>query len=190
MHKELHTEQDLLQRLANGERSAIEHIYKQHYKTIVGWIMKNGGDEHDAADVCQEAVIVLYEKAQQEDFRLTCKVTTYLYAITRNIWYKKVRENKAEPIIADEDQEDNISMNYEEDLKAHNERELYFEQLENALEQLGEPCSSLIRAYYYEDKNMQEIAKRFNYTNADNAKNQKYKCLNRLKKIFYSAEVK
>lgn len=190
MHKELNTEQDLLQRLADGDREAIERIYKQHYKTIVGWIVKNGGDEHDAADVCQEAVIVLYEKAQQEDFRLTCKITTYLYAITRNIWYKKVRGNSVEVISADEDQEDNLSMNYAEDLKAHHERELYFEQLESAMEQLGEPCRSLLRAFYYESKNMQEIAGMFRYTNADNAKNQKYKCLARLKKIFYSAEVK
>jgi len=31
---------------------------------------------------------------------------------------------------------------------------------------------------------MVEIAGDFGYTNADNAKNQKYKCLMRLKKIF------
>jgi hypothetical protein len=33
---------------------------------------------------------------------------------------------------------------------------------------------------------MQEIAAAFGYTNADNAKNQKYKCLVRLKKIFFT----
>jgi hypothetical protein len=33
---------------------------------------------------------------------------------------------------------------------------------------------------------MQEIALSFGYTNAENAKNQKYKCLMRLKKIFFT----
>lgn len=33
---------------------------------------------------------------------------------------------------------------------------------------------------------MQELAKQFGYTNADNAKTQKYKCLLRLKKIFFA----
>jgi hypothetical protein len=33
---------------------------------------------------------------------------------------------------------------------------------------------------------MQEIAASFGYTNADNAKNQKYKCLMRLKKLFFT----
>ena len=37
-----------------------------------------------------------------------------------------------------------------------------------------------------EKKSMEEIAKSFGYTNADNAKNQKYKCLMRLKKIFFT----
>jgi hypothetical protein len=34
--------------------------------------------------------------------------------------------------------------------------------------------------------NMQDIALQFGYTNSDNAKNQKYKCLMRLKKLFFS----
>jgi hypothetical protein len=51
---------------------------------------------------------------------------------------------------------------------------------------LGEPCKSLLHAFYIEKKSMQEIAGSFGYTNAENAKTQKYKCLMRLKKIFFS----
>jgi len=32
---------------------------------------------------------------------------------------------------------------------------------------------------------MEEITEKFGYNNADNAKNQKYKCLKRLKKVFF-----
>jgi DNA-directed RNA polymerase specialized sigma subunit len=58
--------------------------------------------------------------------------------------------------------------------------------MESALSKLGEPCKSLIEAYYFQKKNMQEIAANFGYTNADNAKTQKYKCLMRLKKLFFT----
>ena len=58
--------------------------------------------------------------------------------------------------------------------------------MENAINHLGEPCKSLLEAYYLQKQNMQVIAANFGYTNADNAKNQKYKCLMRLKKIFFS----
>jgi predicted DNA-binding protein YlxM (UPF0122 family) len=54
-----------------------------------------------------------------------------------------------------------------------------------ALEGLGEPCKSIIEDFYIADLSMEEISVKFNYTNADNAKNQKYKCLQRLKKLFF-----
>lgn len=74
----------------------------------------------------------------------------------------------------------------EEDLAEHEKRDEEFEILEKAIGSLGEPCKSLIEAFYVQKKNMQEIAGQFGYTNADNAKNQKYKCLMRLKKLFFA----
>lgn len=58
--------------------------------------------------------------------------------------------------------------------------------MESAMNKIGEPCKSLLDAYYIQKKNMQEIATGFGYTNADNAKTQKYKCLMRLKKLFFA----
>jgi hypothetical protein len=51
---------------------------------------------------------------------------------------------------------------------------------------LGEPCRGIIKDFYVDHLNMIEIADKYGYTNADNAKNQKYKCLQRLKKIYFS----
>jgi hypothetical protein len=58
--------------------------------------------------------------------------------------------------------------------------------MDKAIQGLGEPCKSLLEAFYLQKMNMQEIAGSFRYTNAENAKTQKYKCLMRLKKIFFS----
>ena len=72
----------------------------------------------------------------------------------------------------------------DEELERHEQRNRDFLVMEQAMNNLGEPCKSLLEAYYMEKKSMVEIAGDFGYTNADNAKNQKYKCLMRLKKIF------
>jgi DNA-directed RNA polymerase specialized sigma24 family protein len=72
----------------------------------------------------------------------------------------------------------------EEEMERHEQRNQDFQIMEQSLNSLGEPCRSLLKAYYLEMKSMVEIAGDFGYTNADNAKNQKYKCLMRLKKIF------
>ena len=72
----------------------------------------------------------------------------------------------------------------DEELERHEQRNRDFLNMEQAMNNLGEPCKSLLEAYYLGKKSMVEIAGDFGYTNADNAKNQKYKCLMRLKKIF------
>jgi len=74
----------------------------------------------------------------------------------------------------------------EEDVEEYEKRDLEFAMMEKAIGSLGEPCKSLIEAFYIQKRNMQDIASQFGYTNADNAKNQKYKCLMRLKKLFFA----
>ena len=192
MYLPLHSEQQLLEGLAKGDRSTTEQVYKSHYKVIASWIQTHGGGSSDSADVFQEAMVVLYEKAQQEDFRLTCKIGTYLFAVSKHIWYKKVQKQQKQPgFLPDNTGSDHgTDWAYEDDVKVHHERETHYEQLDMALDQLGEPCRSLLKAFYHNDKSMQEIAADFGYTNPDNAKTQKYKCLNRLRKIFYGAQAK
>jgi RNA polymerase sigma factor (sigma-70 family) len=192
VHTLLQTEQDILKGLAAGNRAATEEIYKQHHKTIVKWVLNNGGDVSDAEDVFQEGMVILFEKAQSDSFRLTCKVGTYLIAVSKNLWYQRMQQRRKDPVLLpeNEDGESGIHRVYEEDISTHHEREVYYEQLNDALEQLGEPCRSLLTAFYHQDKNMQEITTLFGYTNADNAKTQKYKCLTRLRKLFYGVQAK
>jgi RNA polymerase sigma factor (sigma-70 family) len=186
-------EQYLLHALANGDRQATELIYKQQFPIVHKWLVKNGCDPDDTADLFQDAMVVLFGKVQDADFRLTCSVGTYIFSITKHLWYKKFQRSFREPgrLFDDEgDGDEHGHISYADDINVHLEREAHFDQLNFALQQLGEPCRSLIHAYYHKDKSMQEIAVDFGYTNPENAKTQKYKCLTRLRKIFYSLQTK
>ena len=74
----------------------------------------------------------------------------------------------------------------DEDLEFHEKKQQDFSLMDSAMAKIGEPCKSLLEAYYIQKKPMQQIARDFGYTNADNAKTQKYKCLVRLKKLFFA----
>ena len=76
-------------------------------------------------------------------------------------------------------------MEVEEDLAAADEQEEKFNKMGEALCLLGEPCKTLLEDFYIQDLSMQTITEKLGYTNADNTKNQKYKCLMRLKKLFF-----
>ena len=83
------------------------------------------------------------------------------------------------------DQEEPVA-DAESDADEHERRNLELTMMEKAISTVGEPCKSLLEAFYMQKRSMQEIASSFGYTNADNAKNQKYKCLMRLKKLFFT----
>ncbi len=176
-------EQDLLDGLANGDKTAIETIYKENFNMVQSLIINNNGTIHEAKDVFQEAMIVLFEKARSGTFELNCQIKTYVYSVSRRLWLKRLKQLNR---YSTEMENFSELVSVEEDVEEHEKRDEEFVIMEKAIVNLGEPCKSLIEAFYIQKKNMQDIATEFGYTNADNAKNQKYKCLMRLKKIFFS----
>jgi DNA-directed RNA polymerase specialized sigma24 family protein len=74
----------------------------------------------------------------------------------------------------------------EEAIEQHEQQNVDFTLMEKAMSGLGEPCKTLLEAFYLQKRTMTDIASQFGYTNADNAKNQKYKCLARLRKLFFA----
>jgi hypothetical protein len=72
-----------------------------------------------------------------------------------------------------------------DDVGRFEEEELKFGKLSGAIDSIGEPCRSLLTDFYFKGLSMQDIAVKYEYTNAENAKNQKYKCLQRLKKLYF-----
>ena len=177
------TEQKLLMGVAKNEPKAIELIYKNNFPVIQSLILSNNGSYDDARDIFQEAMIVLYENAKTESFVLTCQIKTYVYSICKRLWLKKLQYNNRFTTQVESLEE---IVPVEEDLENQERRNADFLIMEKAMGSLGEPCKGLLEAYYLQKKSMQAIADSFGYTNAENAKTQKYKCLMRLKKIFFS----
>jgi len=176
-------DQDLLKGLAEGDRRSIELIYKRHFNMIQTLVINNSGSTDDARDIFQEALIVLYEKVQLGSLELNCQLKTYLFSVCKRLWLKKLQH---ESRFMSTEIELEPTPSAEEDMAEHEKRDADYERMNKAILSLGEPCKSLLEAYYINKLNMQDIALQFGYTNADNAKNQKYKCLMRLKKIFFS----
>lgn len=176
-------EKALLEGLAREDKEAIERIYRENYKVVQSFILANNGSHDDVADIFQESMIVLFEKSKSPDFELNCQIRTYLYSVSKRLWLKRLQQMNRFGRQT-EDLESTIPV--EEDLEVHEKKQADFHMMENAMNKIGEPCKSLLEAYYILKKPMQQIATDFGYTNADNAKTQKYKCLVRLKKLFFA----
>lgn len=180
----LETNEDLLLRgLAKNDRKAVETVYQMNYNMVHSLIINNNGTAEDAKDIFQEAMIVLYEKSRSSSFELNCQIRTYVYSVARRLWLKKLQQaSRFSGDIGHAEQ----TVHVEEDLEEHQRKDADFGIMEKAMGSLGEPCRGLLEAFYLQKKHMQDIALSFGYTNAENAKTQKYKCLMRLKKLFFS----
>ena len=179
----LEKDQLLLKGLAGNDKVAVEAIYRENYTMIQSFILNNSGSVDEARDIFQEAMVVLYEKSKDTTFSLNCKIKTYIYSVCRRLWLKRLQQlNRYNTQV--ESIEEVVPV--EEEIGEHEKRNADFILMEHALGKIGEPCKSLLDAYYLQKKSMQDIAEEFGYTNSDNAKTQKYKCLVRLKKLFFA----
>nr|WP_039867422.1 sigma-70 family RNA polymerase sigma factor [Pedobacter sp. BAL39] len=176
------TDREVVLGVLNNSDDALNKLYTGYFPMILQFILNNNGDEDDAKDVYQEGIIVLYNKIKGGDFELSSKLKTYIYSVCRRIWLKKLaQQSKKTSNIADF--EDVISV--EVDVEHHEEKDKQFDKMQDALVHLGEPCKTIIQDFYINNLSMQDICEKFGYTNTDNAKTQKYKCLQRLKKLFF-----
>lgn len=145
---------------------------------FIQWLCgRLGCDQELAKDIYQQSILIFYENIQSGRLTLlTSQVKTYLFSIGRNKYYEAVREQKKSDDFKPQDIDD-------ESLP-----EELLQKVEINLERLGEPCRSLLVEYYYHKRSMEQLVIMFDYKNADSAKNQKYKCLERLRKLMKENE--
>jgi RNA polymerase sigma factor (sigma-70 family) len=178
-----YSDAELIQGIRNKDDKALKHLYVAHYNMVRHFIVSNNGTEDDAKDIYQEGIMVFYEKALSGNLELTCQIKTFLYAVCRRQWLKKlVQQSKFIGKIEDNESLPEIN---DDEIVDMDERESDIKKMQGAMAKLGEPCVSIISDYYLHNASMQDICDKMGYTNADNVKNQKYKCLVRLKKIFF-----
>jgi RNA polymerase sigma factor (sigma-70 family) len=177
------TEDQFIDGLRTGNNEVLSALYKKYYNIVLKFIVNNSGTQEAAQDIYQETIIVLYENVQKPGFELNCQLQTYIFSIAKRLWLKQLKKS-SKTFLFKEDGENEL-VDVSEEITEHLNKEVELDKLTQSLNELGEPCATLIKDFYVHKLSMDEIAEKFGYTNADNAKNQKYKCLQRLKKCFF-----
>jgi RNA polymerase sigma factor (sigma-70 family) len=174
-------EKDIVDGLREGDNLAVKVLYKNHYPAVLNYILKNNGNTEVAKEIYQQAFVVLVEKLQDEKFTLSASAGTFLFAVSKNLWLAQLKERKR---FSDKDADAQDFVNIPLDMNEILIKEEQFSILYKCLDEIGESCKKLLSGFYLDQKTMETLAAELGYTNSDNAKNQKYKCLQRLKKLF------
>lgn len=183
MSKATYTDLEFIEGLKHNNDAVLRALYKKYYTLVLKYVVNNSGNSEVAADIYQETIIVLYENAQKPGFQLNCQLQTFVFSIAKRLWLKQLRNN-GQITRFKEDEEDEV-VDVTEEITEHIKKESDIEKMNVCMENLGEPCKTLLKDFYVYKLSMDDISEKFGYTNADNAKTQKYKCLQRLKRYFF-----
>lgn len=157
---------------------AFSSLYKSYFKVVEQFILIHGGTKSDAHDIFQDTMIVLLEKLRKDEFILSASIKTYLVAISKNLWLKKLRNEKKKisiELIQDIDFFNEIDDCIDSEIQTIEDIELY-------IKQITEHCQRFIQDVFLKEKTIKAIQKEYGYSNLHNAQNQKYKCLEQLRK--------
>jgi len=170
---------EIVQKIKERDHETLKKVYKEIYPMVKKYVLSNNGILADAQDIFHDALYIMIQKAKSPDFILTSKLSTFVVGISRNLWLKRLNEQKSNRTLSQDNLFDKVEQI--EDTEYH--KLAHVKQLKKSLIALGEPCKTILEQFYFLQTPMKQIAKMLHYTNANNAKNQKYKCFMRLKKI-------
>jgi RNA polymerase sigma factor (sigma-70 family) len=175
------SENEIIERLRNGDESVIASFYKQHFTSVKKYVLGHGGTAEIAQEFYHDAIIILTQKLKKPDFVLTTEIGAYLMSIVRNKWLYHIRDDKTRW---------ETELNGNENSTIYDDIELpeiteeqskdIIEQVMEVLEKMGNPCKKIITEFYYLGRSMKEIAEEMNYQNDRVAITAKSKCMTRL----------
>lgn len=144
-------------------------------------VLQYGGMESDAADIFQDALLSIYNKAKTGNFTLTCPLEAFLYLICKNKWLNELKKRKAgrvtitDPEGYNDGNIGNDRIKAEEVLRVLEDRE---NLLTEKMNELGEGCKELLRLSR-SGKSMEEVASALNVTYGY-ARKKKSECMAKL----------
>jgi RNA polymerase sigma-70 factor (ECF subfamily) len=173
---------EIIQKIKSGGQTELGLIYEEYREEFLRWVIKEYKcSMDDGKDIYQLTILIFHDNIKQGKLEhLVSSVKTYLFGIGKNIVKENQRKEKRYiPISKEKWLKENLI-----DEPTSKIDDAIFERAKNALAKLGQPCQRLIELFYYEKKSIPEITLAMNYKNPETAKNQKCKCMARLRKIF------
>ncbi|WP_209330821.1 RNA polymerase sigma factor [Lunatimonas salinarum] len=174
-----HPDQKYIDALLNNDQKILKELYATYSGKIKWMILKNNGSEHDAGDIIQESLLVIYRRAMKGDFVLTCPFDAYFYMVCKKRWLNVLSKRKSNPKVTIEEDERYIpvedSFSLAEDTLLEEER---MALLNKKIKELGDACRELLRLSW-SGKSMEEVAAMLSYTYGY-ARKKKSECMGRL----------
>lgn len=165
-----------LKALISSDTKIINAIYKDNFYKVKSFVLKNRGQQQDAEDVFQKALMQLAVRYKKEQFIIKTSFEAYLFTVCKNLWRRELNKSKVK-VTNDgflEPKDDNVDIALA--LLEQKRWELFTE----SLELISENCKQILKLFFAKTP-YAEIMKRFNYNSETVVRQRVFKCKNSLK---------
>ena len=148
-------------------------LYQQAFPLVAKYISQRGGTLEEAKDVFHDALIIYYERVVVKGFVPDTSDQAYLMGIAKYRWIRQCQQQTPQQELKPDDE--GWDLLDETASTPSSEKVLRF------LAVAGRKCMDLLRAFYYDQQGLPEIAKTFGFSGVRSATVQKYKCLEKVR---------
>lgn len=177
-------DKELLDGIRQNNSDSVNEFYNRYFLLCYNIVSTYGGTIDDARDTFQEAIISLWTKLRDPDFKIEA-LPSYMKNTFRNIWLRSVKNNSKTISINFLDPNNERILDLEEELIDHSENEFKFDKANECLMKCSPECQRLIHLFYIQKKRQHEIAEIMGYTEGF-VKNKKSRCMKNLRECMKS----
>lgn len=155
--------------------NSFEKIYNKHKSPSIYLLRKRGCSANLAKDIYQEAMIVLWNKLNDNNFVLTSKISTFIHGCCKMLWLKEIEQRKK--IAPDIEPPEDSSIQY-----STFDQDFEDEIVQQEIQKLRQPEQDVLNLFLFEKMTMQSISEQLGAKNASVIKTRKYKAIKNLSK--------
>ncbi|WAC03623.1 sigma-70 family RNA polymerase sigma factor [Lacinutrix neustonica] len=167
-----------LKALLNDDTEQILHIYKNCFPNVKRFIVQNNGEQADAEDIFQKALLQLTVRYRKEAFDITSSFEAYLFTVCKNLWRRELNKSKQEVTI------DGVVelKNEAREIALSSLEQERWEFFQEKLELISENCKQILDRFF---KKMayKDIAIELEYNDENVVRQRVFKCKSKLTEI-------
>lgn len=177
----MNSDKEIIISIKEGKNQlALNSLYKRTLPKIKVLIRKMNGNEQDALDIFQEAIIIFYREVKLDKMKEETNIDGFIYTVSRNLFLNKLR------IINRTDSFDYSEAAYfveEPSIERHLEMKDSESEIMSLLDNLGDVCKKLLKAIVFDELDYKEVAAKLGLASGDVAKTQKNRCKKKLESL-------
>ncbi len=179
--KQSFTSTEVINFLAEGRNIELitKYLYGLVKDKIISYVRKNSGSLQDGQDLIQDVLIAFLKSVRDGKIHQdsAIEIEPFMMGITKNLWNNKLRQDFNRNRRIDIYVRDN-ELNTKNDI-------LEVADFWKVIDNLGDVCKQILRAYYQLGYSNEEIANLYELGETNAVKVRKYRCMEKLRKQFH-----